>query len=244
MQCTTPGSVLITHSHFSHSNIPVGVLYDLRCAQNTVGPWRIVVRFRDFPSDSVIRCSTRETAEKMYMHTLKQALYVLQGNTRSFNAMVLEQQQLLWEGANSGSRGIFESVADDLRGLEAVKCIPIRILYKRRRAAASHREDTLVEETVKVNDSPNLDNYHPSFLCIQKPMYVYLNDGKVQETQLSDALEQFIPGLLSDGLSRLPRCISVMIQGIEVPLTAPLWQLWKLCAHADFFLYIIVSDTS
>lgn len=178
------------------------------------------------------------------MHTLKQALYVLQGNTRSFNAMVLEHQQLLWEGANSGSRGIFESVADDLRGLEAVKCIPIRILYKRRRAAASHREYVLVEENVKVNESPSLDNYHPSFICIQKPVCVYTNDGKVQETQLSDALEQFIPGLLSDGPLRLPQCLSVLIQGIEVPLTAPLWQLWKLCAHADFFLYIIVSDTS
>ena len=186
----------------------------------------------------------------MYMHTLKQALYVLQGNTRSFNAMVLEQQQLLWEGANSGSRGIFESVADDLRGLEAVKSIPIRILYRQRRAAAlqleqiSMREGGYAEGTVKVNESPNQDNHHPSFICIQKPVYVYTNGGKVQESLLSDVLEQFIPGILSDGPVRLPQTISVLIQGIDVPLHAPLWQLWKLFAHADFFLYIIVSSTS
>jgi Autophagy protein Apg5 len=226
------------------------VLFDLRCVQNTIGPWRIVVRFRDFPTDAVIRCSTRETAEKMYMHTLKQALFVLQGNTRSFNAMVLEQQQLLWEGANSGSRGIFESVADDLRGLEAVKCIPIRILYRRRGTVASHREHVLsreginVDRSVKINESTNQDNHQPSFICIQKPVYAYTNDGKVQESLLSDVLDQFIPGILSDGPSRLPQCISVLIQGIDVPLDAPLWQLWKLCAHADFFLYVVVSDTS
>ena len=186
----------------------------------------------------------------MYMHTLKQALYVLQGNTRSFNAMVLEQQQLLWEGANSGSRGIFESVADDLRGLEAVKCIPIRILYRRKRAAGSHqehvltRESGLVDRVVKINESPNQDNYQSSLICIQKPVYVYTSDEKVQETLLSHVLQQFIPGILTDGPLRLPACVSVLIQGIDVPIYAPLWPLWKLCSHADFFLYIVVSVTS
>lgn len=179
----------------------------------------------------------------MYMHTLKQALFVLQGNTRSFNAMVLEQQQLLWEASNSGSRGMFESIATELRGGEIVKCVPVRIFYKENNCRGNR------DEIVDKCNSPNITkegmslNIHKNdhtISCTQKPVHIHQSQCNGRETLLQDVLQQFLPDVFPiDFISS--ESLSILIQGINVPLTSPIMQLWKTCAHADFFLYIVVS---
>lgn len=195
--------------------MPVGVLFDLNCSQNIAQPWKIIVHFRDFPGDKILKCNTREAAEKIYLHTLKQALFVLQGTTRAFNALVLEQQQLLWEGANSGSRGIFETVASELRGAsEIIKCIPIRILL-------------LCQDNAKAGESP-------THLCIQRPVHIFKDQSQETQILLQDVLQKFIP---EKNLSSN----NIFIHGIHVPFETPILPLWKLCSHADLFLYIVVK---
>ena len=222
--------------------MPVGVLFDLHCPQGSAHPWRVTVHFRDFPVDKILKCS-RESSEKMYMHTLKQALFVLQGNTRAFNAMVIEQQQLLWEASNSGSRGLFDSIATELQGTENVKCVPVRILYKENnqvgeRNVTSDTCDYL--NNTKKGMSPNLHESTNMISCIQKPVHVLRNQSCGGETLLQDVLQQFLPSLFSNDID-LSESVSILIQGINVPLRSPIMQLWKTCAHADFFLYIIIS---
>jgi Autophagy protein Apg5 len=213
------------------------------------------VHFRNFPTEKILKCNSRETAEKTYMHSLKQALFVLQGNTRSFNAMVLEQQQSLWEGANSGSRGLFESVAAELRGSEITKCVPIRIFHRKRRkkisceSSSDRNQDLLLNESKLLREgtqaekcNSNRQNSVYDVACIQKPVHLQ-RDKEGTETVLRDVLEQFIPGIFSalsaDTLS-LPPSTTVLVQGIDVPLDSHVFHLWKSCAHADLFLYIVV----
>lgn len=217
------------------------------------------MHFRNFPTDKILKCNSREAAEKNYMHSLKQALFVLQGNTRSFNAMVLEQQQSLWESANSGSRGLFESIATELRGSEMTKCIPIRILYRKRRKAISceirsgRNEDLLVNESkfecednqANRNDS-NRQNSSYDVVCIQKPVHLQ-REEEGADTLLRDVLEQFIPGimpaLIADDFT-FPPSTTILVQGIHVPLDSHVFHLWKSCAHADLFLYVVVTVDS
>jgi Autophagy protein Apg5 len=213
------------------------------------------VHFRNFPTEKILKCNSREAAEKAYMHSLKQALFVLQGNTRSFNAMVLEQQQSLWESANSGSRGLFESVAAELRGSETTKCIPIRIFHRKRRKMISCESSGDRNQDLRLNDSKfecednqadkcdsNRQNSTYDVACIQKPVHLQ-QDKEGTETLLRDVLEQFVPGIFpalkADALS-LPPSTTVLVQGIQLPLDSHVFHLWKSCAHADLFLYIVV----
>jgi hypothetical protein len=127
---------------------------------------------------------------------------------------VLEQQQLLWEGANSGSRGTFEIVASELRGAsEIIKCIPIRILL-------------LCQDNAKAGGGP-------TYLCIQRPVHIFKDQSQETQILLEDVLQQFIP---EKNLSSN----NIFIHGIHVPFETPILPLWKLCSHADFFLYIVV----
>ena len=232
--------------------MPLGVLFDLHCSQKSSEPWKITVHFRDFPVETLLRCCSRESAEKMYMHTLKQALFVLQGNTRSFNAMIPEQQQLLWEGANCGSRAQFEGVAADLRGFEAVKNVPVRILVRQRKKIIPREHDSLKgvvpQTSISRGDSSVAKEATPTnnelnIVCIQKPVHAHIPERENQETTLSDVLVKCMSGLFTTsatGAVLLPDSASVWVQGIEVPFNTPILQLWTTCSHADFFLYVIV----
>ena len=208
-------------------------------------PWQIVVHFRDFPADRILRCNTREASEKMYMHTLKQALFVLQGNTRSFNAMVLEQQQMLWEASNSGSRGLFETVGADLRGCEAVKNVPVRLYYRKKNEIVDgpNIADKCDAENSQIKEG-NIQKRQTNAItvrCYQKPVQVFNSDSGGSEVLLHDVLIQFLPTVFSRGLMS-PRHLRIFVHGINIPLKTPILPLWKSCAHADFFLYIIVFD--
>ena len=225
------------------SNMPVGVLFDLHCLQGSAHPWRVTVHFRDFPVDKILKCN-REASEKTYMHTLKQALFVLQGNTRAFNAMVTEQQQLLWEASNSGSRGLFDSIATELQGTENVKCVPVRILYKEKKNVGEGNLTVDACDSLNITKEGMIPKAHESMdmiSCIQKPVRVLRNQSGGEETLLLDVLRQFLPTLFSND-SDLFDSLSVLIQGVDCPLRSPIMQLWKTCAHADFFLYIIISS--
>lgn len=194
--------------------MPLGVIYDLYYPQNNVQPWKITIRVRDFPSDKLIRCNTREAAEKLYLQSLKQALYVLQGNTRSFNALILEQQQLLWSAANSGNREEFESISNELiKTSSAVKCIPVRLLLR---------------SCTKKDNSQAIQ----STLCIQRPVYAFKDQLQGEETELVHVLQQFAPEMNLE-------LATILVQGINIPLNTPILSLWRMCYHADLFLYIV-----
>ncbi len=44
--------------------------------------------------------------------------------------------------------------------------------------------------------------------------------------------------LLSPGMTPY----TILVQGIEPPLTAPLFELWNLLHHADLFLYVMIHE--
>ena len=192
----------------------------------------------------------------MYMHTLKQALFVLQGNTRSFNAMIPEQQQLIWEGANCGSRAQFEGVAADLRGSEAVKSVPVRILVRQRKKIITREHESvkgvaLQNPVCRVDGSvkeATLTSNELNIVCIQKPVHTHILEKDNQETTLSDVLAKCMAGLFATsatGAVLLSDFVTVLVQGVEVPFNTPILQLWATCSHADFFLYVIVTvDTT
>jgi autophagy-related protein 5 len=229
-------------------------LYDLHYKQDNLGPWRIVVHFQGYPTNKIIKCSTRESAEKFYSHSLKQALFVVEGSTRAFNNLAVEQQEHLWEGCNSGSRGIYEQVARSLRPTaEAIRSIPVRVLFRDKPTA--QRPASLVTEvdgsSSRIEGFQDSDDSSGSSSSSRRcPTLLRHVVGPILssfQTKIKDDSSTLATTELPS-LQGMEPCANnvnntdtiVLIHGIEVPLHAPIYDLWVTFAHADLFLYIVV----
>ncbi|KAJ1415076.1 autophagy protein Apg5-domain-containing protein [Ochromonadaceae sp. CCMP2298] len=198
------------------SNLPIGVLSDVHretsdrvdCSE----PWRVIIHFQNFPAQLLLPGCDESTSEKYFFHSLKQALFLLGGNTHAFNELGIEAQRKLWEGVYAGDRRLYEEVASKFlpasllnvdsaeSEAQSLKCIPMRIVQ--RSGAISQRPIGFVSQSFGGNP-----------------------------TTLRDFLSEEFQGLDIDGTA-------VLIQGIAAPLDVPLRDIWSLMCHGDLFLYV------
>jgi hypothetical protein len=174
-------------------------------------PWKVVIHFQNFPAQLLLPGCDESTSEKYFFHSLKQALFLLSGNTHAFNELDIEAQRKLWEGLYAGDRGLYEEVAskflpasllsfESAESAQSLKCIPVRIVQ--RSGAISQRPIGFVSQGFGGN-----------------------------HTTLRDVLSAEFHGLDIDGTA-------VLIQGIAAPLDVPLRDIWSLMCHGDLFLYV------
>lgn len=196
------------------SNLPVGVLYDLTTDEGKSLPWTITVHLQAFPEQKILKSGSPKTSEAYFFHNLKQALHLLHGSTRLFNELTIEKQSMLWEGARSGMLQQYQELSRTLLPMKAeVKLIPIRILRRGERP------------------------------MIQRPVTIVRYDDISQETHektLGEVIkDDFLPFLDEFDFSKLG---SLQVQGISVPLNSPIFTVWYLLKHADFFLYVVLLE--
>jgi hypothetical protein len=110
-------------------DMPIGVLYDAHGDGQL--PWRVLVRFQEFPSAVLLRAGLKET-ERAYFHSLKQALNLLSGSARSFMDLRQHDQEALWQAVESGrfadSWRIVQSLLPPDQGLQLA---PVRVVSLR-----------------------------------------------------------------------------------------------------------------
>jgi len=107
---------------------PVGLLYDI-CAYNSSLPWNITVHFQNFPSDELMRCSSREVVESHFMSTVKEA-DALKRNSQVINSMQKKDHKQLWMGLLNDKFDQFWMVNRKLMDCtpeDPFKHIPIRL---------------------------------------------------------------------------------------------------------------------
>jgi hypothetical protein len=68
---------------------------------------------------------------------------------------------------------------------------------------------------------------------IQKPVTVF--DSDKNEVKLSHVISKFLPHLNTEQITE----DSFLIHGITIPLTAGIYDVWKLFHYGDMFLYIV-----
>ena len=197
------------------TQLPVGVLFDLfhptydRASRPV---WKIVVRYRDFPGDQLLQCCTRESAETLYLHSLKQALHSLHGSTRAFNSITKDDQRMLWESCNAcSSRAGFEAAAHGLRpaSIDLVRSVPVRLLF----LGASPQHVVTVQKPVRV-DGPS----------------------STRAITLRDVILGAAPSAPNAATTE------PLVQGVHVPLDSPIFGLWQALASADSYLYVIIQS--
>jgi len=204
------------------ANLPIGVLFDIcstimamrRGSSTKLDlPWALTVHFSSFPADALIRCGSLADSERFFLHSLKQALFLLGGSTRGFNAVSVEDQKQLWDSVCQGSRHSFNDVAEGFKPKSMGDCrmLPIRIFV--------------------------FQKGHLTFpRTVQRPV----NCEHSSQDLLSVLQKQFLLGGGAQGEGREEVVEKAIVAGIEVPLSASIFDLWHLFAHPDLFLYICV----
>ncbi|KAI9267379.1 autophagy protein Apg5-domain-containing protein, partial [Sporodiniella umbellata] len=75
---------------------PVGLLYDLEY-QNITLPWSLTIRFKNFPSSTLLAKPTPTTMQNMYMSMIKEAEFLRTGNTKKVMNLSKHDQIQLWQ---------------------------------------------------------------------------------------------------------------------------------------------------
>lgn len=211
-------------------HLPIGVLYDLygRHRPNHHKPWRLTLCISHISPtahslpDSSLETTSPLLSEKLFFHSLKQALQLLHGSTSAFNMLHIDKQAILWNTPNVSSSSsnwtTFHSIRQELLPTTFtsahMKQIPIKFIF-----FSSEKQQYIVrQKACKLNESTD------------------------QMSQLS------LKSILTEHATLFPSPpTSVIIQGIvisqeDVEWEANLVDIWRYFCHSDLFLYIILPQ--
>ncbi|CAN6236897.1 unnamed protein product [Urochloa humidicola] len=94
--------------------VPIGVLFDLLCA-DPERPWNLIVHFRGYPSEVLSPCEGEDSVKWSYMNSLKEATFIITGNSKSVMNMSQADQVALWESVMKGNLDGFKNVSTRLK---------------------------------------------------------------------------------------------------------------------------------
>ncbi|XP_004140815.1 autophagy protein 5 isoform X2 [Cucumis sativus] len=81
-------------------NIPTGVLFDLLCAEPE-RPWNLTVHFRGYPRQLLIPCEGEDSIKWSFINSLKEADYIINGNTKNVMSMSEPDLLELWRSVSN-----------------------------------------------------------------------------------------------------------------------------------------------
>lgn len=131
-------------------DLPIGLLFDEH-GQGAL-PWRVQIRFRDFPSAHLLKSGLKET-ERAYFHSLKQALNLLTGSATSFIDMRQHDQEALWQAVEAGRFLDAWRITQTLLSGSTLQLAPVRLVSSKThevRQAPIAWQDTTLRQAVDV----------------------------------------------------------------------------------------------
>jgi len=199
------------------------------------GPWEIKIHFRRFPYDQLLQCDGDRIREQ-YFHSLKQALHLLHGSTRAFSALTMERRTDMWEGACAGDYSKFKPGFRELipTVISAVRLLPVRLI--RHHFPAIQKPITVFIPTIISSSATSATSLNTT------------TGVDSRETTLEDVLRIFFPTLEAN--TNTPENVvdidvinHIFIQGVKVPSTAGIFEVWSILCSADLFLYLVIPFT-
>ena len=183
--------------------------------------WEITIHFQHFPADKILKCDSLDKIRDYYSHSLKQALHLMYGSINIFTLMSLENKSNMWSSVTTGDYTKYiDSASSILSSEEAIRLLPIRLIQA---------DKPTIQKPISASPSAKLD-------ATSNAADDSSNDLKPTNntTTLQDTLTILYP-LYNENEYNLT------IQGIEVSLSVPIYELWQLLRHPDLFLYIIMT---
>jgi Autophagy protein Apg5 len=203
-----------------------GLLFDLKAERSL--PWKLRLHFTNYPSFSDMILPLEQPVlnhvQASYKHSLKQAMTIESGNSRNAMNVTKESHGLLWDAIRYNNVAFFQRV--DLptskqrqQSTTSIVAIPVRVLVNATNPPLQRRVDG-----------------SDSSLTIGELLAAWLPEHFVRATTVEpDDTTTHRPEIAPNESVTCWR-----VSGIEPPLTTPILELWRQCAHPDQFLYIVV----
>lgn len=113
----------------------IGVSFDLKADQSL--PWKIKLHFTNYPQN-ILPMEGLESVHNIYKHSLKQALSILSGNSKTAMNLTRESHSTLWEAVKSGNYKMYQSIS---LPLSTTGSLPIRLILNNANPPIQHRWD-------------------------------------------------------------------------------------------------------
>lgn len=94
--------------------IPIGVLFDLLCA-DPERPWNLTVHFRGYPADILSPCEGEDSVKWNYNNSLKEAAFIITGNSKNVMNMSQADQLAMWESVRKGDLDSYMNISTKLK---------------------------------------------------------------------------------------------------------------------------------
>jgi hypothetical protein len=233
-------------------------------------PWSVVVHFSGFPTAQLVRtggvadllqrslqpeaagAALISPLRSLFQHSVKQALYLLHGSTRIFAELSAVEREQLWQHgclANGAAHGnalkkllplpssAYRSGKEDPSGrLDRGARVPIRIVFGA--GGTSRPVQHWPWPAVQSEETGSSPNDHCAY-CLSE------GKGETSKNCVPDTLENVVHAFLLQAKSGTPAVrqpVQVLVQGVQVPLHAPIARLWRLFHSADLFLYLLLRE--
>ncbi|CAM9821627.1 unnamed protein product [Ascophyllum nodosum] len=224
--------------------------------KRSILPWKITVHFQGCPQRQVFPLEKEEDIRRHYMNALKQALYLQLGSSHAGMTLAKENQTRLWHAVRTNEVKVFREI-DALFGKGVgLRVVPVRVLVggappsqlpippKRPNGeilpiTEGDARDPATSDVTQDRGSAKLGTpLRGKGEDRGQAGYLGAAAGSDGAGEGAEPLEMVtVKGSGSDVEAMLPL---VLVQGVEVPLDAPVAQLWGALRHPDHFLYVVV----
>ena len=205
-------------------HLPLGIIHDISSiggsktgtASEEYEPWTITVHFQR-PLKTNVNAIPCEDVQRLYFHSLKQALHQIMGTCASFNLLTIDHQNRLWKAANSSDIQEFSTISQIIYPTNPssdpseVKQLPVRIIDKL---------FTIRQKLVR-------------------PFAKHLPNTPIKFRTLLEVLEEDFCIIFD--VENNP---AVVINGIEFDRNSlsliPAYDFYFVMKHADFYLYVLL----
>jgi len=108
-----------------------GVLWDLKRKPKSL-PWRLRLHFTQYPANQILpmETSVMTAVERNYRNSLKQALFLQQGNAKVAMSISKQSHGQIWDSIITTNYKLFEQVNDELRAVSNM--LPVRLFVDSR----------------------------------------------------------------------------------------------------------------
>ncbi|XP_050375982.1 autophagy protein 5 [Argentina anserina] len=189
--------------------LPTGVLFDLLCAEPE-RPWNLTVHFRGYPGSVLIPCEGEDSIKWSFINSLKEAAYIINGNSKNVMNMSQPDQVELWRSILNGNLESYIRFSSKLK-LGAVA--EVNSSLPRSRSSAGEIEISgqgkqgripvrlyvwiVSEDFDDLEDAPSIDSWD-SVSYINRPVQI---QGEGRCFTLHDAVKCLLPEYFVEGVA-------------------------------------------
>jgi len=207
----------------------VGVLYDLNLGSaDKKVPWKIRLHFSGYPNSQILPLDDSSdgvwtTVERTFKNSLKQALFLQYGSSKVAMGMTKQSHERIWDSIVTSNYQLYQQVNSDLQAEpktdNELRFLPVRLLVDAKPPIQRPCRvciDTMAGTAEKENTFGTLGSL---LQCWIPQFFVSDPDGSVKPESSSTVWAA---------------------QGIKIPLSSNLVDLWRCLCHPDHFLYIVI----